>query len=96
MREKIAEILKQSQDSSKTYGTYQLWRDTAVERILTLLKEEIERRLLTDEDFLEWCGSHRVIGCGGTREMEGVGRIVSICEDCRAQAQLQKILSLLR
>ena len=44
-------------------------------------------RVLSDEQFLEWCGSHKVIGCGGTREMKGVDRDVSVCEDCRATAQ---------
>ena len=49
-----------------------------------------DKLLLTDEEFLEWCGSHRVIGCGGSRTMEGVDREVSMCEDCRAKAQLFK------
>ena len=51
---------------------------------------------LTDEEFLEWCGEHRVVGCGGTRVMEGVDRAVSICEDCRAKAQLKKVYEWLR
>ncbi len=47
---------------------------------------------LTDDEFLEWCGSHKVKGCGGTRLMEGCEREVSLCEDCRASAQLKKVV----
>ena len=47
---------------------------------------------LTDDEFLEWCGSHKVKGCGGTRLMEGCEREVSLCEDCRAVAQLKKVV----
>ncbi len=47
---------------------------------------------LTDDEFLEWCGSHKVKGCGGTRLMEGCEREVSLCEDCRAAAQLKKVV----
>lgn len=48
---------------------------------------EAKDTVMSDERFLEWCGRHRVIGCGGNRKMEGVDREVSICEDCRALAQ---------
>lgn len=47
-------------------------------------------RVLTDEEFLDWCGSHKVTGCGGTRQMEGADREVSVCEDCRANAQFKQ------
>ena len=47
---------------------------------------------LTDEEFFEWCGSHKVKGCGGTRLTEGCEREVSLCEDCRANAQLKKVV----
>ena len=47
---------------------------------------------LTDDEFLEWCGSHKVKGCGGTRLMKGCEREVSLCEDCRAVAQLKKVV----
>ncbi len=47
---------------------------------------------LTDDEFFDWCGSHKVKGCGGTRLMEGCEREVSLCEDCRASAQLKKVV----
>ena len=65
------------------------------DQILTYLKAEVEKGGLTDEEFLEWCGSHIVKGCGKTRPMEGADRKVSICEDCRVQAQIDKFLKLL-
>jgi len=59
-----------------------------------------EPPVITDDQFLEWCGSHHVKGCGTTRMMplhvdvkthESThgedDRPVSKCEDCRARAQ---------
>jgi len=50
---------------------------------------EAKDTVLSDEQFLEWCGLHFVKGCGGTRTMEGADREVSRCEDCRALAQAE-------
>lgn len=59
-------------------------------------QEKVERikeeALLTDFEFLVWCGSHMIKNCGKTRIMEG-GRLVSVCEDCRSKAQIDKLLS---
>ncbi len=58
-------------------------------------KKELKARLkLTDEEFLEWCGSHMVKGCKTKRIMIDEGeevREVEKCEDCRAEAQLDKV-----
>ncbi len=48
------------------------------------LEELKEKARLTDEKFLEWCGSHQVKGCGKAKDM---------CETvCRPQAQVDKAL----
>ena len=57
--------------------------------------ELVERVRLTDRDFVEWCDSHTVKGCNTTRTMIYEGeevRKVFKCEDCRAEAQLNKAL----
>ena len=49
-----------------------------------------ESRILTDEEFLKWCGSHSMKGCGTERVMDCEAppdRLVSRCEDCRSEAQ---------
>ena len=56
--------------------------------------KDLDSLKLTDGEFLEWCGSHKVIGCGDSRVMVDDGediREVTQCEDCRVQAQIDKI-----
>ena len=60
------------------------------------IKDFLERVRLTDEDFVYWCGSHTIKSCGSARMMTKYGkgiRKVLKCEDCRAQAQLEKVLN---
>jgi len=103
IREGIAKETHEFVHRGKTHLTWEelpirygkkAYREFA-DQIISLLKAEIEKGELTDEEFFEWCGSHIVKGCGGTRRMEGADREVSICEDCRAQAQIDKVLKLL-
>jgi len=54
----------------------------------------VKLELLTDEEFLKWCGTHKVKGCGQWRIMKSKGKSVRevwSCEDCRVKAQLAKI-----
>lgn len=51
-----------------------------------------QETIMSDDEFLEWCGSHIVKGCGNVRIMqlgEDEFRKVSICDDCRAKAQAE-------
>ena len=42
----------------------------------------MNKRLLTEDEFEEWCGSHQVRGCGRTKTM---------CEDyCRPLSLISK------
>jgi hypothetical protein len=46
--------------------------------------------VIKDDRLLEWCGSHKVKGCGTSREMDcddPPTRLVSQCEYCRSEAQ---------
>lgn len=58
-----------------------------------------DKLVMTDDEFLEWCGTHTVENCRGTRNMEdseGIIRIVDKCEDCRGKAQLLKAIPIIR
>ena len=71
------------------------WREYASKVEIIFNKLDYHPRptltLISDEEFLDWCGKHIVKGCGKTRKMaDEHGVIIKVlrCEDCRAQAQL--------
>jgi len=90
LREKIAKVFY---DCGKAVSCYEY-----ADQILSLFRAEIDKAELTDEKFLEWCGSHHVKGCGQNRKWKVVDkpdRDIIKCEDCRAYAQLDAIKELL-